>query len=87
MCFRPAASNFTKKEPQYGCLPVSDYAQYFQYAATGGVLKKGVLKNFANVTGKHLCQALVQVFFFVENFVKVLRTNFLLNTTGRLFLY
>ena len=28
------------------------------YAATGGVIKKGVLKNFAKFTGKHWCQSL-----------------------------
>ena len=45
-------------------------------------MKKGVLKNFARSTGKHLCQSL----FFNLNFAKFLRTPFLQNTTGQLFL-
>ena len=32
-------------------------------AATGGVLLKGVLRNFTKFTGKHLCQRL----FFNKN--------------------
>ena len=28
-------------------------------AATEGVLKQGVLRNFANFTGKYLCQSLL----------------------------
>ena len=59
-------------------------------AAAGGVLyKKGVLRNFAKFTGKHLCQAcnfikketLAQVFsceFFTEPFHKTASdTNYL----------
>ena len=61
---------------------------------------KGVLRNFAKFTGKHLCQSL---FFnkvaglsfwkerlwhkcFHEDFVKFLRTSFLQNTSGQLLL-
>ena len=58
-------------------------------------LKKGVLRNFAKFTGKHLCQRL---FFnrekkrlwhrcFPVNFVKFLRTTFLQNTSGGCFCY
>ena len=57
-------------------------------------IKKGVLRNFAKFTGKHLCQRL---FFkktatllkkslwhrcFLVNFEKFLRTPFLQNTSG-----
>ena len=73
----------------------------FTEAATRGVLyKKGVLKNFAKFTGKHLCQSL----FLIEsqappgtllkrrlwhrcfplNFAKFLRIPFLQNTSERL---
>ena len=53
--------------------------------------KKGVLRNFAKFTGKHLCQSL---FFnkvaglrcFPVNFVKFLKTPLLQITSGRLFL-
>ena len=56
-------------------------------AATGGILvRKGVLRNFAKFTGKHLCQSL----FFNKvaglNFAKFLSTTFLRNTSGRLLL-
>ena len=58
--------------------------------------KKGVLRNFAKFTGKHLCQSLffikVAGLHFVKketlsqvfpvNFVKFLRAPFLLNTSG-----
>ena len=74
-----------------------------QKQPTEAFYKKGVLRNFANSTGKHLCQSL---FFskvarlrpapllkkrfwhmcFPVNFVKFLRTPFLQNTSGRLFL-
>ena len=66
-------------------------------------VKKGVLRNFAKFTGKHLCQRL---FFnkvagrpatllkkslwhrcFPVNFAKFLRTPFLQNTSGRLLLH
>ena len=57
------------------------------------VVRKGVLRNFAKFTGKHLCQSL---FFnivaetlaqaFSVNFPKFLRTPFLQNTSGRLLL-
>ena len=56
-------------------------------------MKKGVLRNFAKFTGKHLCQSL----FFNKvaglrpqppvNFAKFLRTPVLQNTFERLFLY
>ena len=67
--------------------------------------KKRCLKNFAKLTGKHLCQSLFfnkvagVTYNFVEketvaqvhtcfpvNFAKFLRTPFLQNTSGRLFL-
>ena len=34
------------------------FEQYNPETATKGVTKKGVLKNFAKFTGKHLCQSL-----------------------------
>ena len=49
-------------------------------------LRKGVLRNLAEVTGKHLCQSL----FFIKvaglscGFCEILRTPFLQNTSGRL---
>ena len=56
-------------------------------------VKKGVLRNFGKLTGKHLCQGL---FFnkkkrlwhrcFPVNFAKFLRTSFLQNTSERLLL-
>ena len=58
-------------------------------------VRKGVLRNFARFTGKHLCQSL---FFnkaaglrlyhrcFPVNFEKFLRTSFLQNTSWRLLL-
>ena len=64
--------------------------------------EKGVLRNFAKFTGKHLCQSL---FFnkvagaanllkkrlwhrcFPMNFAKFLRTPFLQNTSGGCFCY
>ena len=66
----------------------------------GCSIKKGVLKNFAKLTGKHLCQSLffnkVLIVFLLKkrlshrcfpvNFVKFLKTPFLQNTTGRLLL-
>ena len=53
-------------------------------------MRKGVLRNFAKFTRKHLCQNL-----FLNkvaglnpvNFAKFLRKLFLQNTFGRLFLY
>ena len=58
-------------------------------------MKKGVLRNFSKFTGKYLCQS----FFYNEaaslrpwhrcflvNFEKFLRTPFLQNSSGRLFL-
>ena len=47
-------------------------------------VRKGVLRNFAKLTGKHLCQSLFSL--FPVNFVKFLRTLFLQNTSGRLLL-
>ena len=47
--------------------------------------KKGVLKNFAKFTGKHLCQSLfLNKVAGLVDFVKFLRTPFLQNTPGRL---
>ena len=67
-------------------------------AATGGVLRKVVSRNFAKFTGKHLCHSL----FFNEvsgqpvietlaqvyscKFAKFLRKSFLQNTSKRLLL-
>ena len=55
--------------------------------------KKGVLRNFAKLTGKHLCQSLffnkvasLRPVNFPVNFVKFLRIPFLQNTSGRLLL-
>ena len=42
-----------KKQPL-----TSDYKDTCQKQSPGGVLKKGVLENFAKCTGKHLCQSL-----------------------------
>ena len=61
-------------------------------------IKTGVLKNFAKLTGKHLCQSLffdkgagvtfkrLQHRCFSARFVKFLRTPFLQKTSGRLLL-
>ena len=59
--------------------------------------KKGVLKNFANFTGKHLCWSLLQTCNFVKKrlqhwcfpvkFAKFLRTFNLRNTCERLLLF
>ena len=48
-------------------------------------VRKGFVRNFAKVTGKHLCQKL-RYRCFPVNFAKFLRTPFLQNTSGRLFL-
>ena len=61
---------------------------------------KGVLRNFATLIGKHLCQSPLLHFqsatllkkricrrCFLVNFAKFLGTPFLLNTSGRLLLY
>ena len=72
-------------------------------AATGGVLqKKGVLRNFAKFSGKHLYLTTLQALgllrpatllkkrlwhsCFSVNFAKFLRTFILQNTSGRLLL-
>ena len=52
--------------------------------------KKGVPRNFSKFTGKHLCQSLIfnnvaGLRYLPVNFVKLLRTPFLRNTSGRLF--
>ena len=59
-----------------------------------GVLQKGVLRNFAKFTGKHLClrpATLLKMRLwhrcFPVNFVKFLRTPFLQNTSRWLLLY
>ena len=54
--------------------------KYLQYKSSHKrcSVKKGVLRNFAKFTGKHLCQSLF--------FNKVLRTPFSQNKSGRLFL-
>ena len=62
---------------------------------------KGVLRNFAKFTGKHLCQSLffnkVKAYNFIKKeilaqvfpviFAKFLRTHILQNTSGRLLLF
>ena len=48
-------------------------------------MKKGALRNFANFTGKHLCQSLWLRWFPVD-FEKFFRTPFSQNTSGRLLL-
>ena len=53
-------------------------------------VKKGVLRNFAKFIGKDLCQSLffnkvAGLRYLPVNFVKLLRTPFLRNTSGRLF--
>ena len=48
-------------------------------------LRKGVLRNFAKFTGKHLCSSLWHR-CFPANFAKFLRTPFLQNPSGRLLL-
>ena len=62
-------------------------------AATRGILwKKGVLKDFAKFTGKHLRQSRPATLLkkrlwhmcFPRNFAKFLRTPFSQNTSGRL---
>ena len=67
----------------------------FQKQPSQVFCKKGVLRNIAKFTGKHLCQSL----FFIKvaglmlchrcfsvNFAKFLTTPFLQNTSGRLLL-
>ena len=49
-------------------------------------MKKGVLKNFAKFTGKHLCQALWHRCFPV-NFAKVFKNTFLTEHLWWLFLF
>ena len=59
--------------------------------------KKGVLKNFANFTGKHLCWSLFQACSFIKKrlqqwcfpvkFTKFLRTSILKNICERLILF
>ena len=51
--------------------------------------KTGVLKNFAKITGKHLCWRPVTLLkkrlqhkFFPMNFPKILKTPILQNTSG-----
>ena len=52
-------------------------------------MKKDVIKNFAKLTGKHLCQGLLfnkvaGLRLFPVNIVKFLRTPFLQNTSEQL---
>ena len=64
--------------------------EYFHKQPPKVFFKKGVLRNFAKLTGKHLCQ---RFFFnkvaglrcFPVNFAKFLRTPFLQNTSGGCF--
>ena len=63
----------------------------------GGSVKKGVLKNFANFTGKHLCWSLLQACNFIKKrlqhwcfpvkFAKFLRTSILKKIYERLLLF
>ena len=55
-------------------------------AATGGVLKKGALKHFANFTGKHLCNVIKKMFQHRWFPVKFLKTPILKNIYRRLLL-
>ena len=54
-------------------------------------VRKGVLRNFPKFTGKYLCQSLfftcAHRCFPVMNYVKLLRTRFLQNTSGYLLLF
>ena len=60
-------------------------------------VKKGILKNFANFTGKHLCLSLLQACNFIKKklqhwcfpvkFTKFLRTSILKNICERLILF
>ena len=57
------------------------------------LFKKGVLKNFVKLTGKHLClgpatllKKRLRHIYFSANLVKFLRTPFSWNTTGGCFL-
>ena len=67
----------------------SSVSMFLSEAATGDVLKKGVLKNFEKSTGKHLCWSLflikllkkrLQHRCFPINFAKLIRTRLLQNT-------
>ena len=58
-------------------------------------VNRGVLRNFAKFTGKHLCESLRSATLlkkrlwqrcFPENFAKLLRTHLLQNTSKRLLL-
>ena len=64
---------------------------YVQKQSSRGVLPKSVLRNFAKFTGKHLCQTLFlnkELWHrcFPVNFAKFLKSSFLHNTSGWLFL-
>ena len=60
-------------------------------------VKKGILKNFANFTGKHKCWSLLQARNFIKKklqhwcfpvkFAKILRTSILKNICERLILF
>ena len=55
-------------------------------------MKKDVIKNFAKLTGKHLCQGLLfnkvaGLRLFPVNIVKFLRTPFLQNTSEQLLVF
>ena len=74
----------------------SSISMFLSEAATGDVLKKGVLKNFEKSTGKHLCWSLflikllkkrLQHRCFATNFAKLIRTRLLQNTFWRLLLF
>ena len=51
-------------------------------------VRKGVLRNFANFRGKHLCQVLSGLWHrcIPVNFAKFLKTPFSQNTSGQLLL-
>ena len=61
--------------------------QLLTEAATGCSIRKGVLRNFAKFTGKHLCQSQIVsgIGVFLIIVLKFLR-SFLQNTSKRLLL-
>ena len=78
------------------------YFEFFRNSYRRCSIQKDVLKNFANFTGKYLCQSffLIKLWTsacnfvkkrlwhrcFPNNFAKFLRVPFLQNTSGRLLL-
>ena len=55
----PRKATFSSKYFKYGdALPFLNTSQYLEAATRGVLQKKGVLKNFVKLTGKHMCQSL-----------------------------